>query len=163
VPDKPTQPLRLFLDAGVVIDGAYNRWGSPKGVLILVAMRTTFRAVIAEPVHTEILRNIVKKTATFPTADARMIMRGLTEWYTIARPTACPGHQPRRCTGTPASSLSCAIATTWPLSSLLSSRVRTGCSPPTPSTGTRNWLIAPACASPTLLSSSRACTPEMAF
>ncbi len=90
MPDKPTQPLRLFLDVGVVIDGAYNRWGSSKGVLILAAMRTTFRAVIAEPVHTEILRNIVKKTAAFPAADARMIMRGLTEWYTIARPTRLP-------------------------------------------------------------------------
>ncbi|HWE64024.1 MAG TPA: hypothetical protein VHB98_20100 [Chloroflexota bacterium] len=34
----------------MLIDGAYNRWGSAKGVLILAAMRAAFRAVIADPI-----------------------------------------------------------------------------------------------------------------
>lgn len=82
--------MRLFLDAGVVIDGAYNRWGSSKGVLILATMRSTFRAVIAEPIAGEIARAMRKKTHSLPEETAQAIIAGLDGWFRIARPERLP-------------------------------------------------------------------------
>jgi hypothetical protein len=35
-------PLRLFLDAGVIIDGCFNPWGTCKSVLILATLLSIF-------------------------------------------------------------------------------------------------------------------------
>ncbi len=88
--EEPAQSSRLFLDAGIVIDGAYNRWGASKGVLILTALRANFHAVVAEPVHEEITRNLRKRTATLPDREAKNILTGLEDWYKIARPRRLP-------------------------------------------------------------------------
>jgi hypothetical protein len=78
------------LDAGIVIEGAYSRWGSSKGLLILTTIRTRFRAVIAEPVAEEIARNMRKRTAGLLEAETRAIISGLDEWLKIARPERLP-------------------------------------------------------------------------
>lgn len=88
--EQPSQPLRLFLDAGIVIDGACNRWGASKGVLILTALRANFRAMIAKPVHDEIMRNMLKRSVVLPDEEAHALMTGLEGWYGIARPLRLP-------------------------------------------------------------------------
>jgi hypothetical protein len=83
-------PARLFLDAGIVIDSTYNRWGSSKDILILVTIRAAFRAIIAEPVAEEIRRNLRTRTDALPESEAERIMDGFETWYRIARPERVP-------------------------------------------------------------------------
>jgi len=90
VHEQIPRPPRLFLDSGVVIAGTYTRWGSSKGVLILTALRANFRAVIADPVHEEIARNMRKLTSRLADPEARTIMTALEDWYKIARPLRLP-------------------------------------------------------------------------
>jgi hypothetical protein len=53
-------------------------------------MRAQYRAVIAEPVAEEIARNMRKRTASLPDAEAQTIMAGLDDWLRIARPERVP-------------------------------------------------------------------------
>ena len=39
------QPLRLFLDTGVILQGCFGRWGASKGVLILATERRLYTVV----------------------------------------------------------------------------------------------------------------------
>ena len=55
-------PLRIFLDAGIVIDGCSNTWGAAKALLIL-STRTAFcTIVLADVVDREIRRALLRKT-----------------------------------------------------------------------------------------------------
>lgn len=73
-------PLRLFLDAGVLIDGYFNRWGSCKAVLIMATLRARFRAVIAEPIRAEVDRNVVRKTNELSAEERRIVVDGIEGW-----------------------------------------------------------------------------------
>lgn len=83
-------PLHLFLDAGVLIDGFFNRWGSCKGVLILASLRQQFRAVLADPIMDEFTRSVERKSAALPTVEAQKIKAGVDAWLRIARPLRLP-------------------------------------------------------------------------
>jgi len=83
-------PLRLFLDAGIFIDGFFNRWGTCKGVLILTTLRTHFRAVMADPIADECARALRAKTANLPIEEAQTIRDGVDGWTKIARPKQAP-------------------------------------------------------------------------
>ena len=73
-------PLRIFLDAGVLIDGHFNRWGVCKAIIILVTIRDRFRAVLAEPIRAEFERNLAKKTADLGAEDAQLALAGVEKW-----------------------------------------------------------------------------------
>ncbi len=83
-------PLRLFLDAGVLIDGYFNRWGSCKAVLIMATLRARFRAVIAEPIRAEVDRNVVRKTNELSAEERRIVDDGIEGWFRLARPERLP-------------------------------------------------------------------------
>lgn len=79
------EPLRLFLDTGVLVDGFFNRWGVCKGVLILATLRQQFRPVLAESVLDELSRSVEKKTAALPSAERETIKDAIEQWHKIAR------------------------------------------------------------------------------
>ena len=51
------QPLWLFLDTGVILEGCFGRWGASKGVLVLATERRLYTVVLAEAVERELQRN----------------------------------------------------------------------------------------------------------
>lgn len=85
MPVEP-KPLRIFLDAGVLIDGHFNRWGVCKALVILLTLRHRFQAVLAEPVKEEFDRNLARKTADMGVEDARSVLAGVERWAAICRP-----------------------------------------------------------------------------
>jgi hypothetical protein len=89
-PQKQQEPLRLFLDSGVLVDGCFNRWGACKAVLILTTLRSQFRAVLADPVDAEFKRNVARKTARLPREEALLILSGVGGWIQYARPERRP-------------------------------------------------------------------------
>ncbi|MGH2345377.1 MAG: hypothetical protein ACRDG4_09140 [Chloroflexota bacterium] len=56
----------------------------------MTALRANFRAVIADPIHEEVARNMRKLTSRLPDQEARAIMTALDGWYKIARPLRLP-------------------------------------------------------------------------
>jgi hypothetical protein len=84
------RPLRLYLDAGVAIDGFFNRWGFCKGVLILTVLRHRFRAVVSEPVYAEARRNIERKKARLSAEERNVVLDGVEGWFKLARPDRLP-------------------------------------------------------------------------
>ena len=85
-----TAPLRLFLDAGVIIDGCFNRWGTCKGVLILSTLRTSFRVVLAEPILAEVRREIERRINTLPTDEAKNVTANMDGWLGRIRSEIAP-------------------------------------------------------------------------
>jgi len=77
---EPTAPLRLFLDAGVIIDGCFNRWGTCKGVLILSTLRASFHVVLAQPILAEVRREIERRTASLPADEVKNITANVDGW-----------------------------------------------------------------------------------
>ena len=69
---SPAQPLRLFLDTGVIIEGCFGRWGAAKGVLILATDRRHYTAVLAEAVERELQHNVAVTLAPPLQTEARV-------------------------------------------------------------------------------------------
>jgi len=84
------QPLRLFLDTGVLIDGFFDPWGPCKGVLILATSRGQFRVVVAEPVAEEFRPNTEKKLARLSEDEVATVRASITGWFGRARPERAP-------------------------------------------------------------------------
>lgn len=61
--DAP-RPQRLFLDAGVVIQGFVAEWGAPKALLVLATVRESFTIVLAQQIEREVRRAFVRRIAT---------------------------------------------------------------------------------------------------
>lgn len=74
------RPLRLFLDAGVILEGCFGAWGASKGVLILATLRDTYTIVLAEAIEREVQRAIARKTASLDASTARSIGEGVAGW-----------------------------------------------------------------------------------
>jgi hypothetical protein len=87
---EPTAPLRLFLDAGVIIDGCFNRWGTCKGVLILSTLRASFHVVLAEPILAEVRREIERRINTLPADRANNITANVDGWLRRIRREVVP-------------------------------------------------------------------------
>lgn len=75
MPTSSHVPLRLFLDAGV---------------LILASLPKQFRAVIADPIAVEFTRAVDRKVAGLPDEEAQKIRVGVARWLKIARPVHVP-------------------------------------------------------------------------
>ncbi len=63
-PSRRRPPLRLFLDAGVIIQGCLVPWGAAKGVLGLATLRDHYTIGLAEAIEREVQRAVVNLTAT---------------------------------------------------------------------------------------------------
>jgi hypothetical protein len=79
------RPVRLFLDAGVIVEGCLGVWGAAKALLILATMRTRYTVVLAEAVEREVQRTFARKTAGLDAAAAAAIMQDLVGWLARIR------------------------------------------------------------------------------
>ena len=77
--------LRLFLDAGVIIDGCSGNWGFAKGVLVLATLRQRYRVVLAEQITHEVANAAEQKRFTLPPARAAAFTSDLTGWFARVR------------------------------------------------------------------------------
>lgn len=88
--DAHAPPVRLFLDAGILIEGHYSRYGSSKAILILATLRHQFQAAIAEPIAVEFERWLTSKMAGLSSDDASILKAGVDGWTARARPQRLP-------------------------------------------------------------------------
>jgi hypothetical protein len=73
-------PLRLFLDAGVVIDGCSNTWGASKAVLILATRQLHVTVVLADVVDREIRRALLRKATQATAAGVQDVLTAYQGW-----------------------------------------------------------------------------------
>lgn len=82
---EQTQPIRLFLDAGVIIEGCFASWGASKAVLVLATLRASFTVVLAEAIEREVQRSVARKLASLDPAAAKVITAGVSGWLDRVR------------------------------------------------------------------------------
>jgi hypothetical protein len=85
VPDRPREPICLFLDAGVIIQGCFAPWGAAKAVLILVTLRDYFTVVLAESIQREVKRAVASKTARLSPSDRLDVANAVAGWLERVR------------------------------------------------------------------------------
>lgn len=78
-------PVRLFLDAGVVIDGCVSNWASAKVILILATIQERYTVVLSQRVAEEIERATARKRAVLPPDQAAMFLAGINGWFERVR------------------------------------------------------------------------------
>lgn len=81
----PSPSLRLFLDAGVIIDGCYNTWGFSKNTLILATLRRNYRLVLAESIESEVQLEISFRQQGLSPAAAHAIAVPYFGWLQRVR------------------------------------------------------------------------------
>lgn len=79
------RPTRLFVDAGVIIDGCFNRWGASKGVLLLATLRAHYTVVLAEAIEREVQRAVARRTSGMEPAAAAPILGDVAGWFERVR------------------------------------------------------------------------------
>jgi len=79
------QPLRLFLDAGVIIQGCLVPWGAAKGVLVLATLRDRYTIVLAEAIEREVQRAVVNLTATREPELSMALAQSIGGWLDRVR------------------------------------------------------------------------------
>jgi hypothetical protein len=83
--DPPRNPIRLFLDAGVIIQGCFAPWGAAKAVLILATMRDYYTVVLAESIEREVERAIARKTTNLSPAQRADVANVVPGWLQRVR------------------------------------------------------------------------------
>lgn len=78
-------PLRLFLDAGVIIEGCLSSWGAAKAVTILTTYRQRYTVVLAEQIEEEVRRGIARKLAALPDDQAKIVAMDFAGWFARVR------------------------------------------------------------------------------
>ncbi|HEV8632785.1 MAG TPA: hypothetical protein VG370_00890 [Chloroflexota bacterium] len=84
-PTETASRARLFLDAGVIIEGCFAAWGAAKAVLILATLRQRFTVVLAEAIEREVRRAIATRTAGMDAEHAAAVARGVAGWLDRVR------------------------------------------------------------------------------
>lgn len=84
------RPLRIFLDAGVTIDGCFNSWGFCKSVLILATLRRNYRIVLAESIEVEVMREILFRQQGLSPAEAHAVATPYFGWLQRVRVERVP-------------------------------------------------------------------------
>lgn len=79
------QPVRLFFDAGVIIEGCFSSWGASKALLILATLRANFTVILAEAIEREVERALVRKTSSLDAATATTIAQSVSGWLDRVR------------------------------------------------------------------------------
>ena len=77
--------VRLFLDAGVIIQDCAANWGSAKGVLILAALRDRYVVVLADAVAKEIAREETARQRTLSVEQATIFADAINGWLARIR------------------------------------------------------------------------------
>lgn len=78
-------PFRIFLDAGVVIDGCSNQWGASKALLILATRREHFTIVLSELIDREIRGALARKSVQLTTAGLQDFRAAYEGWLARVR------------------------------------------------------------------------------
>lgn len=84
-PVSTSVPLRLFLDAGVILDGCFNTWGTSKAALVPATLRENFTVVLAETIEREVQRAVARKTAALDAQSALEISQSVAGWLARVR------------------------------------------------------------------------------
>src|SRR5579872_840906 len=84
-PGSSAKPLRLFLDAGVILDGCFNTWGTSKAVLVLATLRENFTVVLVETIEREIQRAVTRRTNSLDAQSALEISQSVAGWFARVR------------------------------------------------------------------------------
>ncbi len=91
---RDARPLRLFLDAGVSIEGCTRPWGAAKAVLILATQRYRVTVVLAEAVEREVRNAPTRKGAPLPPDAARETVHAVDGWFARVRLERRPSPPP---------------------------------------------------------------------
>lgn len=81
----PSRPIRLFLDAGVIIEGCFALWGASKAVLILATLSNNYTVVLAESIKREVERAVASKIAPLEVSEALEIAGSVAGWLQRVR------------------------------------------------------------------------------
>jgi hypothetical protein len=81
----PARPVRLMLDAGVIIEGCLTPWGPSKAVLVLATVRGLYSVVLAEAIEREVQRAVARKIAQLGPAEAQAAMWNVSSWLDRVR------------------------------------------------------------------------------
>jgi len=82
---------RLFLDAGVIMEGVKTSWGASKAVLIMATFRRSFVVVLAEAVQRELRRNLSPQEGV---EYAGWLRRVRVEHWPLPSPDVVASHEP---------------------------------------------------------------------
>lgn len=77
---NPAEPRRIFLDAGVIIDGCFGRWGAAKAMLVLTTLHARFTVVLAEVIDREVRRALVRRARSATPEDAQEALSAFLGW-----------------------------------------------------------------------------------
>ena len=77
--------LRLFLDAGVIVEGCSGEWGFAKAVLILATLRPRYTIVLAEQIAREVASAESRKWRISSPAEAATFASNLAGWFARVR------------------------------------------------------------------------------
>ena len=89
-----SSPLRLFLDAGVIVEGCFGPWGAAKGVLIVMTVRARYTVILADPIEREVQRAVARKVAALDPDAARAMAESVAGWLARVRIERCPWPPP---------------------------------------------------------------------
>ena len=79
------RPVRLCLDAGVIIEGCASRWGAAKATIILATQRPRYTVVLAEQIEREVARAVARKLVTLPVEQAQAFAADIAGWFARVR------------------------------------------------------------------------------
>src|SRR5207302_1101194 len=95
-------PLRLFLDAGVIIEGCPRPWSASRGVLVLTRQREGFTVVLGEAIERELRVAVARRAASLAPTEADGFVDDVASWLARVRLERWPapslpeiqGHRP---------------------------------------------------------------------
>ena len=92
---KP-QPLRIFLDTGVVIDGATRAWGwgAARAVLTLCTQRDRITVVWAQAVEDELRQHLARLASQYSADHVQAISDSVDGWLARVRRESWPRPTP---------------------------------------------------------------------
>lgn len=82
---RSAPPRRVFLDAGVLVEGCCSLWGASKALLILTTYRLHYTIVLADVTEQVVLRALIRKANLRPQYVPQDLMAAYHGWLTHAR------------------------------------------------------------------------------
>lgn len=82
----PPTPLRVYLDAGVIIQGCFTPWGAAKALLILCTFKEHYTVVLADSIRQEVQAAVNKRvSAATSSRDAEEVVGAFQGWLAKVR------------------------------------------------------------------------------
>lgn len=82
---NPSRQRRIFLDAGVIIDGCFGRWGAAKAVLVLTTLHAHYTVVLADAIDREVRRALVRRVRSATSQDVQEALSAFLGWLGYVR------------------------------------------------------------------------------